>query len=383
MHFGQQPAPMPGAGGVRVAMMALPACIAVVIGLVVAVSAGRGPSRTGSGPGAGGVTPPGERLQWDSNTRPSLVVTDINGDGIEDFVGRYRLLDLSSAQSTQTEFVGAFDGKTFKRIWASAPMGTLEQASSSTFVGVAADRVLVTDFRAQAHVLDLKTGKELRVFTLSDRAKSVCSPAERRSEVWIEVADNKHVVFNLATGTAAPGPKPAWCSPRDGTSCEGHGFSGDACGATSEESSALYKLGLSPDMILRGDGRAIAVATKTPGTPVRLLAAFDPRTMTLAWQQAVAPDPALATSSSFTPATLAGGRVFTTYKTTTPAELHVTALDAATGKRVLDFKVPRGNEGSEARDIIVSAQRIYVPHWTWLDIFDARDGRAIETVGMW
>ncbi|MEZ4308470.1 MAG: PQQ-binding-like beta-propeller repeat protein [Polyangiaceae bacterium] len=358
--------------------------ILAVIGGVIAFSVARGGKPgSGSGPGAGGVVPDGERLQWDSWNHSGPIVTDVNGDGVEDFVGPYKILDLRG-KSTQTAYIGAFDGKTFQRIWASPALGTLEQTAGKTAFGVAGDRVIVTDFRAQAHILDLKTGRELRAFKLSDVASSICSPGERRSEVWIKVADNRDVIFNVETGAASPSAKPAWCSPRPGTSCSGHAFAGDACAATSEETNDFYKAGLSARLVLRAsDTRSVAIAQKSPGTPVSMLVSFDPRTRAIAWQVPVAPDPALASSSSTAPATLAGNMVYTTYKTTSPKEVHVTAFDITSGKRVLDFKIPRAEDGTEPGDITVSQSRIYVPHWTWLDIFDARNGKYIETVGMW
>ncbi len=381
------PSVVAGAAGARVAFALVPLVIMVVVGISIAISSGGGglggPSRSGTGPGAGGVVPSGERMQWASSSRGGLMITDLNGDGIEDFVGHYRVLDMSTEHSTQSEYIGGFDGKTFERIWKTPSLGTLQQAISSTNFGIAAGRVVVADFRSQAHILDLKTGKELRLFALSDRAKTVCSPTDGKSEVWIELADQKNILFNVMTGAATLAPKPGWCAARQALTCSGRGFSGEPCSATSDESSAFYKLGISPDLVIRGDGRPVVLGNKTPGTPVSLLAAYDPKAMTITWQQTVAPDPASAGSLSEHPATFANGRIYTIYKTTAPEELHVTAFEASSGKRLLDFKVPRGEDGSGPEEIIVTAARIYVPHWTWLDVFDAKDGHHLETVGMW
>lgn len=379
---------VPSGVGMRVGLALVPLAIMLIVGVAIAVSAGHGHglgglSRSGSGPGSGGVVPAGERLQWTSSSRGGLLVTDINGDGVEDFVGHYRVLDLDSEPSTQTDYVGGFDGKTFERLWKTPALGTAQQATGATHFGIAAGRVVVTDFRAQAHILDLKSGKETRLFALSDRAELICSPTDGKTEVWIQLADQKHVLFDVMTGAAKLSAKPAWCIARQGLQCASHGFTGDPCEPAGDERGAFYKLGISPDAVLRGAGLPIVIGNKTPGTPKSLLTAYDPKTMTVAWQQTVAPDPAAEASLSDHPATLANGRVYTVYKTTAPAEAHVTAFDAATGKRLLDFKVPRGDAGSEPGEIIVSAARIYVPHWTWLDVFDAKDGHHLETVGMW
>ena len=43
----------------------------------------------------------------------------------------------------------------------------------------------------------------------------------------------------------------------------------------------------------------------------------------------------------------------------------------------------RSEDGSGPIWILPSSARLYVPHWTWLDVFDARNGAALGTVGMW
>lgn len=385
------PAAVGGNPGARIAFAIIPAIVCLIGALIaISVSRGRGVTSLGGGPdphgtsvGAGGVVPSGERLQWDSwNAGSVKVIGDVNGDGVEDFAGRYNVLDMKTSQSLV--FVGAFDGKTFQRIWATPSLGTHEQAGQSSLFGVAANQVLVTDFRAKAHAIDARTGKETRVTAMSDRAQFVCSPSDGPSEIWVEVADKKHVLFDMAKGTATVATtKPPWCAARQATSCSDHSFLDNVCEPSSAERSALYKAGISARTVIRRDGPPIFIGQKTPGTAYPLIVAFDPKAGTFAWQQSVAPDPALAQTLSDYPATLAGGRLFTIYKTTSPEEVHVTAFDPASGKRLLDFKVPRGDQGTEPREIVVTAQRIYVPHWTWLDVFDARDGRFLQTVGMW
>lgn len=372
----------PGRVLVPVIMMIVLVVIGIVVSVVTSSRGGLGPSK-GSGPGAGGVVPAGERLQWASSAKGSVLNVDINHDGVEDFLGRYHILDLSTRESTQTEYVGAFDGKTFRRIWASPPLGTLQQSMNQIAFGVAGNKVIVTDYRAQAHILDLGTGKVAKVFTLSDRAKEICSPGDTRSEVWIHVVDDKNVVFNLDTGAATLGPSPSWCRPASGTVCNSSAFLGAPCSPTIDDRTALMGAGMHPEILIRSADRAYAVGRKSAGTAVGMVMAFNPTTKATLWQSAISPDPSNSSFPTSQAATLYEGKLYLTYKSTTPSELHLVVFDGATGKRGMDVKVPRGHEGTEPNEILVTSQRIYVPHWTWLDIMDSRDGRFIETVGMW
>jgi hypothetical protein len=336
-----------------------------------------------SSPGEGGVTPPGERLQWDSWSK-SLAIADVNGDGVEDILGRYKILDIAS--STQTTFAGAFDGKTFKRIWKTAPLGSHSQSVSATFVGVAGDRAVVSDYQSQVHILELATGKPLLIVKLSDRAQAICSPPDGRREVWVQVADNRHVTIDVAAGRAILTPIPAWCEAAARSQCgdgAGEPLRGELCETESKDYSKYQSAGFSPQMMIRNDGLAIVVGTKSPGTAIPIVAAVHPETKNILWQQPIAPNPASAQSSAPDTASLVGGRLVTTYTAIEPKQARLVAFDAKTGGRIFDVPIPRSESGSDANFITVTATRIYVPHWTWLDIFDAKTGAYMQTIGMW
>jgi PQQ-like domain len=334
-------------------------------------------------PGAGGVTPPGEHTQWAASGGASVVVVgDVNGDGVEDFVGRYRVLDVASGSAAL--YVGAFDGKTLKRLWAAGPYGTLVEGGASTEIAAAGGRVVVTDFRAKAHVLDLRTGKELSSTALSDRAKSICSPGDARTEVWLDLVDETHGTIDTATSKWTPAPRPTWCAPLDGEACAGRiapELGGGPCGVSMSDISSFKDL--LPRMWLRGAPLDVVIGTKTPGTPVATALGLDPKTHAVRWRTTLAPDPAVSSPMDFTAATLAGGRLVTTYATTTPDTLHLLVIDAATGARQADVSLPNTISADMPGEIVVSGARVYVPHWTWLDVVDLHAGTLVGTVGIW
>jgi len=59
------------------------------------------------------------------------------------------------------------------------------------------------------------------------------------------------------------------------------------------------------------------------------------------------------------------------------------ALDARTGSAEWDVPIPRSDDGSEASTFRMTQVRVYLPHWTWLDVFDVTTGKHLGTIGMW
>ena len=321
-----------------------------------------------AGPGHGGVVPAGEHLQWGFGSGPSAFPAHIGDGAVEDFVGVYRVL----SDTTQTLHVGGFDGATLERRWAAGPYGTLGEGVVWTHVAVAGGRVLVTDFRSRAHVLDVKTGQELGVIELSDRARWLC-PQPGGQEVWVDVADGRGVSVSLATVTAAPAPKPATCvGDFARTTCA---FAHAPCAASTASAPGTH------GMWTLGEGAAaVTIGVKSPGTSTPTAFAAGGR----GWKTVIPEDPALAKETPFDGAgSDLGGGLFVTAYELVDRGFRLAALDAATGERRWDVPIPRSAEGSGPRGITATETRVYVPHWTWLDVFDLQTGRVIGTVGVW
>lgn len=110
------------------------------------------------------------------------IAADVNADGIEDFIGPYAIREGASL----TAYVGAFDGKTFERLWSVGPFGARDIAARKTKVALAGGRVLVLDGRSQAHLYELKDGKAVKNFAFPV-ADALCSPQSATGEqtIWV------------------------------------------------------------------------------------------------------------------------------------------------------------------------------------------------------
>jgi hypothetical protein len=354
----------------------------LVGGIVAASLAGRGRGSTTSSalPGGGGTVPPGERLQWSSNG-VNVIPARVDGDGVEDFVGRYVILDLSG-KSTQTLFIGGFSGATFERVWKAGPYGTLSEAAGSTHFTVVGDRVAVADYRSTLHVLDVTTGKELRTVPLTDRARSVCGPLDARKQVWVEVADRNNQIVDLDTGKSEAGPRPAWC--RNGAGVfHAHDCGGARAACTDQDMSAPKQGGARIDLLFTEGSTTVATGHKEPGTRTPLAMGFDLKKKTATWTTVIPTDPATVGGFDHGAGDLAGGRFFTSYELSGQMGSRLVSLDAKTGARLWDVPVIRSESGSGVDGLAATATRVYVPHWTWLDVHDASTGKLLGTVGVW
>ena len=313
------------------------------------------------------------RIQWRG---PAVPVAAIDGDAVEDFVGVYMVLDFTSG--TQTQYAGAFSGATFEPIWSSAPLGTLVEGATATHVGVAGAFVVVTDYKYQAHILDLRTGRELNVVTLTDRAQDVCSPVDTRNEVWIEVADHRSVTIDLSSGKVTAATKrPAFCPahPDDVFSFGCRNIRApcyDADGAPAAS-------GFHASFVLRDGKSAVAIGEKSPGTPIPIAMGFDPVTKVETWRQVIPNDPTRAQAFPFEAADFARGRLVAAYALSS-LTWRVAAFDAVTGARSWDVPLG-GGMGSGAEAITLGKERAYIVNWLELEVLDVRTGATLGTVG--
>ena len=58
------------------------------------------------------------------------------------------------------------------------------------------------------------------------------------------------------------------------------------------------------------------------------------------------------------------------------------AIDLASGEKRWDVFIPSsGTQGAE--HIFVKDGRVFVPHWTYMNVFDLETGRHQMTIGIW
>ncbi len=128
---------------------------------------------------------------------------------------------------------------------------------------------------------------------------------------------------------------------------------------------------------------AVALGKKHPGTGLPIAVGFDPRTKTVRWQQSLASGDQAGVSESSTTSimdALAGGRFVAPYELTSKG-WHFTALDARSGQRVWDIPLRSQIGVDEPEGFALSAARVYVMRTSSLEVYDARDGALVGTVG--
>ncbi|MCP3141934.1 hypothetical protein [Pyxidicoccus xibeiensis] len=82
-------------------------------------------------------------------------------------------------------------------------------------------------------------------------------------------------------------------------------------------------------------------------------------------------------------AELSGDAVFIAYELEQPGGFHLIRRDARTGAIRWDVPIPRSKEATGPSALWVHGGRVYVPHWAWLDVFDAETGNLVGTLGRW
>lgn len=328
-----------------------------------------------SGPVSIAWSPGGEWLQWDA-TEP-FVVADVDDDAVEDVIGRYRVLEGDDL----TLWVGAFSGADFQRMWRAGPFGTLSTGGGqAVHLTVAGDRVLVTDEHNIAHLLEPATGKQTARLRLPDRAERVCG---RDGRFFVATVDGGGLLVD-GSGKTEKAKPPTWCA--------GRGSPADDCfslrvrrNVASEcrgPQAAPSHGGFNAAWVLVDGDRAIAIGHKHPGTPVPMLMGFSLGRRRADWVRTLGSDPTAVAEGAPEVTELVGGRVFSYYGIK-PFGGRVATLDAKTGEVAWDVVLPRSETGSEPSMLTATARRVYVPHWTWLDIFDARSGAHLGTIGRW
>ncbi|NBD12310.1 Rcat domain-containing protein [Corallococcus silvisoli] len=389
------PAPASAPTNPQVAMIIAGSVGVLLLGVIVAVFAWRGdppeevpPSRPEpvSSPPPAVVPPPPfvpsppppprpERLQWAERDAPVFV--DLNGDGTDEIIGH-----VSRYNSGSTDLVAAFDGKTFEKLWETLPSEGPD-ASSTTKVIAQGGRLVMSEQRA-VNLLELETGKRLGRVALSDSPRRLCIPPGDTESVWVEVVDRKHLLFNTRTATARPAPRaPPGCAtpPLSPQTCNmlRPAEHPTPCIRSSYPPSDIR--GFSTQYLYRANGYTLALGSRWPGTQVPLVAVYEPGNRKPLWHGVVADgDPLLLRDTPPKTADITRDAVYILYEME-QGGARLIRRDLRTGAIAWDVAVPRTNMGTSPSVIWIQGERIYVPHWQSLEVFDAATGNLVGTLG--
>jgi|CZKU01.1.fsa_nt_gi hypothetical protein len=314
---------------------------------------------------------------WDTVAGPPIPAA-VGGGGVEGFVGRIR------SRGGDALWIAAFEGKKLGQVWKVGPFGTHSEGYRSTFAEVVGRDVIVTDYRANLHVVDLATGHETRTLKLTDRAKGMCASPDGKAHVWIEMTDEKNVLFDADAGTSTLSPRPAWCPDSyasSGDDCRGWLKRGDARPGCKGPDVAPKVAGFEAENVIEEGDLAVAFGKKHPGTATPIVVGFDPRTKAVRWQQALASGDQAGVEESSTAVmdALAGGRFVAPYKTS--KAFYLTAFDARSGQRVWDVTLQPLIGIDTPEGFSMSATRVYVMRTSSLEVYDAANGALVGSIG--
>ncbi len=336
----------------------------------------RGRGDAGALPGGGGAVPAGEHLQWSSNGT-SVLPARIDGDNIEDFVGRYVILDIDR-DSSQTLFVGGFSGATFERAWKAGPYGTLSEGSARrTWPWPAtASPSPITAWRCTC-----STRRQARSYGVcaSAIARGACAPRRTRASR----CGSRWSTATAWSSTSRRAKQSRWPNARPGAAAaRATSARGRAPRAAMIATALPSRLVLAPIWSSPTAARQSRWATKSRGRarPWRwgsTRSGASPRGR----RRSGGSDLRVGDARPFRRS--GGGAVLHHVLAGQPE-----GQSAGVVRRALR-RAPLGRGGAPRlgrigrRGLTATATRVYAPHWTWLDVFDAGSGKHLGTVGIW
>ncbi len=351
-------------------------------------------------------TPEGE-LAWDALAR-APVVTAIDDDGVEDFVGFFRVWD---GRSAWIPYAGAFDGATLKMLWQTDSIDPrlLKQPGVVPLAVIAGQRVIVADTTSRLRAYRLTSGERDAVIKLAGPVAEVCPSPESPSRAWVNVVSGGDSMVDFMTGKVDLTPRPKWCPerayqtavvpplPRHPTASE---LAANA--SKKAEVSACFDT-FQNGVMAQATCRAARVPKSADGFVARYELANGPLTIAFgtqggrpavvcstsgtSWSRAFAEDDANGKNSPPVVADVAFGRVYLVFERVY-FDARLAALDAKTGALVWDAPLGgslRANDGvgaGAAQSLLATAARVYVVRaGGGLNIFDAASGKPIGTLG--
>ena len=307
--------------------------------------------------------------------RPMLA--DVNRDGHVDVVG----MCLQPGNDTR-KFIGAFDGKTGVRLWATETL-TNDQQDSYAIRAVVGDKVISIDGLGKVQAYDLVSGNPAWASLISDRAKRICESA---GQVVVTAQDGSVTGFTVASGEKHALVKDTRC--RDVySSDDDQAPTYSIIGWSDLEKRGLPGLhaidGLDAHRALVPTEGNIAFLYGSPsqGTSVATVAAVASRKVL--WKSVVPGIEPLRTRINVTTqkATYASGRLVMPYEMNDSDQgVRVAALDAITGRRLWDVQLYKGAHQS-LRGISTSSDLVYVTTWSNLYALNLADGSSRFCIG--
>jgi hypothetical protein len=343
-------------------------------------------------------------LAWVAEAK-GPVIARLDGDAIEDLFGFVRVWD---GRSAWTMHAGAFSGATLAPLWRTEPLDPwlIRKADASPMATVVGKHVVVADGTSKLRVYGLSGAKEA-TYLLSQAPHDLCAMADG-AHVWIDAPTP--LTMDVGTGSFAPATAASSChdggrKPRAATDAgdagRGAGLAwNEACRGAFDNRSARAAC-LSPGQLgalgrsdlayalVDGDARVAFTQPHDPESQAAARALAFSANGKVLWERAVAD--AGSSSADGAPPRIADVVNKTLYVVYARKlfDARVEAIELATGRTIWEVPLvgslppadPVGARGAAVR-LVVTDARVYVARaGGGLDVFDARTGATVGTIG--
>lgn len=321
-----------------------------------------------------------ERPQWDGVSR--LITTDLDGDGVHDIIGR-----VETIQPEHVAAIGAFDGRTGKRMWVSETIGL----RSDVFQGpmaLAGDVVVVGDGGAGLRAYAARDGSARWNIRLNEKVELLCAGAAD-GQVLVRTADERLHPIALADGAVQPSvaAKDQACRLLPSDAMRGDAPHRQHWAWHNEFRDLVPRGGLDgmdADEAVHHvpSGVVIALGHKQPGSRIPMIARYTGKggDVKALWIATVpGGDPLQAYESDPEPehVDLNEDVVVVGYQTKRTHEYRVTAFAMADGARLWDVALPGT---APLASVNASPTHALVSRWDGLYVYDLRTGEPTYTI---
>lgn len=324
----------------------------------------------------------GSRLHWDVEAMFEL--HDLNGDNVLDIVGRVHTYESSGLV---INYVG-YDGANGKQLWITPSFGEFSDEVSSV-ARVIGDTLLVSDSHGQLHGHTLAEGKRLWIVDLGEHVDRICEGDV--GEATIVTKDEISRTVTLADGKirlTAPGWVPIGCETPRVKGSYGYGPMAIGYGAWSIRESDGAPPAPSGTKLSHGfagpGALRVGLGVKAPGSPVPIVAVYEGDE--LLWSSVVPEGDLLAAATGPTNlALLYDDLLVLSYESADDDnQQRLSARDITTGVLRWSVLIPHsGKVSSTPSRLITDGQRLYIPHWVWLEALDLHTGESLYSIGRW
>jgi outer membrane protein assembly factor BamB len=310
-------------------------------------------------------------------------LSDLNGDGVPELIG------LSKVPSGEA-WIAAYDGKTQKPLWKTAPLAK-DASESYAKRAVVPGLVLAADALGKLQAYSDKTGEPAWAALIGERVQAFCLG---EGFVRVLAADKKTHDFALDTGKRIESPAPppskkgrdpfADCVPLMGNgNQEGPVYSLIGWSEYDEHGlpglHALEGITAHRALWVRGTKRAFMLGGKSEGTRYPMVAAVDGKKVL--WTEVVSgADPMKSTSNVLTQlAAFADEKLAVPYEVTDRGGARMALFDAKTGKRLWDMPIHQKSHVESG--LTMTKDTIYYATWTGVYLVDVATGKTRAFVG--